>query len=126
MATLDYGFRLQSGTDLPFKNNVAAPLTSADVGKPVKLEDTETGEIVLCSDGDAIGGIVKAVDAAGVTVRVQGVCECAPLAADTILNGSPCAVVAGTGGTVKYSATHGTARLLAYDSAKTKVYVLVA
>jgi|GEM_PF-4263797 len=125
MSTQEYGFRMVEGVDLTFKNNTTTPLTSADKGKPVKVIVKDTAEIELCANGDTIDGIVTGVDEMGVTVRVAGVAEANPLAADGIISTTTsCYVLAGTGGTVK---TNGTAangwRCLAYNAAKNKVYI---
>jgi hypothetical protein len=120
----DYGFRVR-GLDVTFKNNVASPLTSADVGKPVAITALATAEITLCSNGDAIDGVVIGVDSSGVTVRVQGICECAPLAGDSIIDAGAVYAVAGTGGKVKYTATHGNAKALAYNAATGKIYIRI-
>jgi hypothetical protein len=41
----------------------AATVTDADVGKPVKLHDSD--EVELCADGDQIYGFIAAVDGGG-------------------------------------------------------------
>ncbi|HQL10333.1 MAG TPA: hypothetical protein PLE35_12080 [Lentisphaeria bacterium] len=97
------GFR---GTkdNITFANNAVTPITTADIGKPVKINDITDGSVILAGDGEVFVGIVQVVDSSGVGVICGGCVECTPLAADAIATAQNFAV-AGTGGTVKRSAT---------------------